>query len=106
MKPKLIKSADRFFTLFAYWSPVVQLHLYILATQIRCHVVQIVLTSRDTKLLADLILDMNQMKLPMEDDTTGGAAGGTAPVCIRDYARDENLITRVNPALTEHRFNP
>ena len=105
-QPKLIKIADRFFIFFACWSPVAQLHWYVLATQIRCHVVQIVLTSRDTKLLADLILDMNQMKLPTKDDTTGGAAGGTAPVCIQDYARDENLITRVNPALTEHRFNP
>ena len=28
------------------------------------------------------------------------------PVCIKDYARDENVIARVDPVFTEHRFNP
>ena len=55
-QPKQIEIAGRFFTFFAYWSPVAQMHWYVLATQIRCHVVQIVLDSRDTKLLADLIV--------------------------------------------------
>lgn len=27
-------------------------------------------------------------------------------MCIKDYATDENTITRVDPVLTEHRFNP
>jgi hypothetical protein len=105
-QPKQIKIADRFFTFFAYSSPVAQLHWYVLATQIRCHVVQIVLTSRDTKLLADLILGMNQMKLPAETSPTAGAGGGGVPVCIKDYVREENMIARVNPVITEHRFNP
>jgi hypothetical protein len=65
-----------------------------------------VLTSSDTKLLQRLILDMNKMELPTEASRTGPAGGGAVPVCIQDYARDENMVTRVNPVLTEHRFNP
>jgi hypothetical protein len=106
MPPTQTKIADRSFTFFAYRSPVAQLHWYVLATQIRCHAVQIVLTSRDTKLLKDLILDMNKMKLPAEASPTAGAGGGAVPVCIQDYARDENMIAWVNPVFTEHRFNP
>jgi hypothetical protein len=98
--------ADRSFTSFAYWSPVAQLHWYVLATQIRCHAVQIVLTSRDTKLLEGLILDMKKMKLSAEASLTEGTGGGALPVCIKDYARDENMIARVNPVFAEHRFNP
>jgi hypothetical protein len=104
--PRQTKIADRSFTLFAHWSPAAQLHWYVLATQIRCHSVQIVLTSSDTKLLQSWILEMNKMKLPVEASDTGGAGGGAVPVCVKDYARDENMIARVNPVFTEHRFNP
>jgi hypothetical protein len=94
------------FTFFAYWSPIAELHWYVLATEIRCHAVQVIVTSRDTKLLENLIADMNKMKLPDEANPTGGTGGGASPVCLQDYANDENLITRVDPVLTEHKFNP
>jgi hypothetical protein len=103
--PKQIKIAGRSFTFFAYWSPAAQLYWYVLATQIRCHVVQVVLSSRDTNLLEDLMLSMNQMKLPAESGSIG-KAGRAVPLCVKDYARDENMITRVDPVFTEHRFNP
>jgi hypothetical protein len=105
LPPTQTKIAGHPFTFFAYWSPVAQLHWYVLATQIRCHVVEAVLTSRDTKLLESLILDMNKMELPAEADPTAGTGGGAMPVCIKDYARDENLIARVDPVFTERRFN-
>ncbi len=104
--PRLIKIADRSFSFFAYWSPVAELHWYVLAVQIRCHTVQFVLTSRDTKLLERLMLDLNKMKLPAEVSATTGDGGGPVPVCTKDYARDENVIARVDPVFTEHRFNP
>ena len=104
MPPTQTKIADRSFTFFAYWSPVAQLHWCVLATQTRCHVVQIVLTSRDTKLLERLIFDVNKMKLPAEDSLTA-STGGAVPVCIKDYATDKNVIERVDPIFTEHRFN-
>lgn len=106
MPPTPTKIAGRSFTFFAYWSPEAQLHWYVLATEIRCHAVEIVLTSRDTKLLETLTLDLNKMKLPAEASPTAGTGGGDVPVCVKDYASDENLITRVDPVFTEHRFNP
>ncbi len=98
--------AGRSFSFFAYWSPVAELHWYVLAVEIRCHAVQFVLTSRDTKLLDRLMLDSNRMRLPPEVSAATGNGGGSVPVCIKDYARDENVIARVDPVFTEHRFNP
>jgi hypothetical protein len=106
MRPTETKIAHRPFTFFAYWSPVAELHWYVLATDIRCHTVKIVLTSRDTKLLASLMLDLNKMKLPAGIGAPVGTGGGDIPVCVKDYARDENMIARVDPVLTEHRSNP
>jgi hypothetical protein len=100
-----VKIAGHSFRFFAYESPAAQLHWYVAATEIRCHAVEIVLTSRDTKLLESLILDMNKMQLPEEASPTAGAGGGTVPVCIKDYARDKNLTARVDPVFTERRFN-
>jgi hypothetical protein len=93
------------FTFFAYRSPVAQLHWYVLATEIRCHAVQFVLTSRDTKLLESLMLELNRVELPGEANPTGGTGGGDVPVCIKDYAQGENVIARVDPVFTERRFN-
>jgi hypothetical protein len=106
MPPTPTKIADRSFTFYAYWSPVAELHWYVMATEIRCHAVEIVLTSRDTKLLENLVLDLNKLKLPADTGPTAGTGGGADPVCIKDYVRDENVITRVDPVFSEHRFNP
>jgi hypothetical protein len=103
-QPTETKIAGRPFTFFAYWSPEAEMHWYVLATEIRCHAVEFVLTSRDTNLLYNLMQEMNKMELPAETDPAGGK-GGAFPICIKDYAKDENLIARVNPVLTEHRFN-
>jgi hypothetical protein len=106
LKPTQTDVGGRTFTFFAYWSPVAELHRYVLATEIRCHTVQIVLTSRDTKLLDSLALDLNKMKLPAEAGLTAGTGGGDFPVCIKDYASGENVMERVEPVFAEHRFNP
>jgi hypothetical protein len=106
MPPTPTRIADRPFTFFAYWSPIAQLHWYVLATEIRCHAVKIVLSSRDTKLLENLILDLNRMKLPAEADPTAGVGGGDVPLCIQDFASAENVISRVDPIFGERHFNP
>ena len=98
--------AGRTFASLAYWAPVAGLHWYVLAVPIRCHVVEIALTSRDPALLKSLIQDLNRMGLPVDAGLDRGSGGGEVPVCIKDYARDENVIARVNPILTEHKFNP
>jgi hypothetical protein len=105
MPPTPTKIAGRPFTFYAYWSPVAELHWYVVATEIRCHAVQLVLTSRDTKLLESLILDLEKMKLPAEASPTVGAGGGDVPACVKDYASGENVIARVDPVFTERRFN-
>jgi hypothetical protein len=105
MQPTPTKIAGRSFTFFAYWSPVAELHWYVLATEIRCHAVEMVLASRDAKLLENLLLDLDKMKLPAEASPTAGTGGGDVPVCIKDYAAGENVIARVEPVFTEHRFN-
>jgi len=104
--PTPIKIAGHPFTFFAYWSPVAQLHWYVVTTEIRCHAFQIVLTSRDTKLLRSLLLDLDKMTLPPEADPTTGTGGGDFPVCIKDYARGENVLNRVDPIFSEPRANP
>lgn len=105
LPPEETRIGGRTFTFFAYWSPAAELHWYVLATQIRCHTVEFVMTSRDTKLLANLVLEMNKIRLPEEAGSTAGKGGGDVPVCIKDYAQGENVFERVDPVLTERRFN-
>jgi len=68
--PTEVRFAGHSFVRFDYDSPVAGLHWHILATQIRCHMIQFVFTSRDTKLLDSLIRCTNEMKLPDEAGIT------------------------------------
>jgi hypothetical protein len=104
--PTDLKIGGHNFRFFAYESPVAELHWYVAATEIRCHAVQIVLNSRDTKLLESLLLDMNKMKVPEDASPVSGTGGGTFPECIKDYASEENMLARVDPVFTERAFNP
>jgi hypothetical protein len=106
LKPTQTTIGGQPFTFFAYGSPDAELHWYVLATQIRCHIVEIVLMNHDPKALEELVRDMNnKMKLPPAASLTGGTGGGDVPACIRDYASGENVLERVEPVLTEHRYN-
>jgi hypothetical protein len=107
LKPTQTTIGGQSFTFFAYWSPDAELHWYVLATQIRCHTLEIVLMSRNPKALQELVLDMsNKMKLPAEASSTGGTGGGNVPMCIKDYASGDNVLERVEPVLTQQRHNP
>jgi Gram-negative bacterial TonB protein C-terminal len=103
--PAAVSVAAHSFVRFDYSSPVAELHWHVLATQIRCHVVQFVFTSRDTNLAERLIQQMNQMTLQAEAGSTA-RTGGDVPACIKGYASEENVIERVHPVFTERRFNP
>ena len=105
-QPSPVNVAGRVFIRFDYFSPVAGLHWYVFATEIRCHMVEFVLTSRDTKLLEGLIEDIGKMELPAEASPILGTGGGDVPVCINGYARAENVLERVDPSFTERRFNP
>ncbi len=104
--PETTKIAGRPFIYFGYWSPVAQLHWYVLATEIRCHAVEFVLGSHDTKLLQNLMQGLNKMKVPAETNPVGGIAGSDLPFCVKNYARAENMAARVDPVFTDHKFNP
>ena len=54
----------------------------------------------------NLVLDLNKMELPAEASPTAGKGGGAVPACMKDYARDRNVIARVDPVFTERTFNP
>ncbi len=86
--------AGRPFVRFDYMSPVAGLHWYTLATQVRCHVIQFVLNSRDTALLDGLVHEMDQMKLAASD----------SPPCVAGYA-EQNVISKVDPVLNDRKFN-
>ena len=105
-QPSAVSIANHAFVRFDYVAPVADLHFYVLATQIRCHTVQFVFTSRDPKLLENLIQDLNKLQLPAGADAATGTGGGDVPVCIRDYATGKNVVHKVNPVLTDRKFNP
>lgn len=94
------------FASFAYWSPVAQLHWYVLATEIRCHTVEFVFMNRDPTTLASTVLQTSKLKLPKESSPTEGTGGDGVPVCIKDYASDGTVIERVDPVFSQPRFNP
>src|SRR5262245_25740330 len=107
LKPTQTAIGGRPFTFFAYWSPVAELHWYVLATEIRCHTVEIILMNRDTRTLEELVRDLNnKMKLPAAAGSTEATGGGAVPVCIKGYASSDNVLQRVDPVFTTRRFNP
>lgn len=104
-EPAEVRIAGRNFARFDYTSPVAELHWRVFATEIRCHAVEIVLTSRDTKLLDRLTASLDQLQLPASADDTSGTGGGDEPVCVKNYANYQNLLKRVDPLPTERRYN-
>jgi len=97
-----ITMGGRSFRFFAFWSPAAELHWYVFGTQIRCHAVEITISSSDTKLIQDLMQDLQAITLPPEDAL---ADGDSVPVCMKDYASAQNVITRVDPVFSERRYN-
>ena len=103
--PAEVKIAGHNFVRFDYKSPVAGLHWYVVATQIRCHAIQFVFTSQDTKLLDSIIEDMNRMQLPDDASVTAGKGGGPVPVCMPGYASAAHIVHKVDPVITGNRFN-
>lgn len=94
--PYEMTMAGRKFARLDYKSPVAGIHWIVLATDIRCHSVEFVITGRDPKVLESLVSGLGEMKL---------AASADAPVCVADYA-EKNTLFRKDPELTDHKFNP
>jgi hypothetical protein len=103
--PTEVTIANRPFVRMDYVAPVAGLHWFVLATEIRCHALEFVFTSRDPELLESLIQALNKMKLPEEAGPMGGIGGGGVPVCIKNYASGPNVLTRVEPVLPQREYN-
>jgi len=105
LPPTTVQLANQPFVRFDYGSPVADLHWHILATQIRCHALEFIFTSRDTKLAEGLIRGMNGIELPSTASPNGEKGEDNVPLCIKDYASSENVIEKVDPIITERRYN-
>ena len=96
--PRQVTLAGRSFVRFDYLSPVAGLHWSILATEVRCHVVEFVVTSADKHLVETLTRNLNTLKLGGTDSDT--------PVCLPNYAVPANILQREDPIFSEHKYNP
>jgi len=94
-EPAEVTIAGHRFERFDYGSPVAQLHWIILATQIRCHAVEFIFSSRDPKLLESVVETMSRMTLDAPE----------SPICVANYASGDNVIEKVDPVLKDRRFN-
>ncbi len=104
--PASITIAKHAFVRLGYVSPAAGLHWLVLATQIRCHIVEFMFTSGNTRRVENFIATMNGVKLPAEDPPAPGSGAGAGPVCIKDYVSETTILERVDPVFTEARFNP
>ncbi len=98
-QPDVVKIGGRAFIRMDYMSPVAELHWYVLTTEIRCHTVEFMLTSRDTAMLESLVQGMDKMQ-SLEQASSGD------PVCVKGYASGDNILQRVEPVFSAHKFNP
>jgi Gram-negative bacterial TonB protein C-terminal len=100
-----IEHAGHSFRLFAYQAPVAQLHWYVVATDLRCHALNFTFTSREPMRPADLLEAIKRVTLRLEASDHAGDADNVVPVCMKNYANAQNLITRVEPKFGQQRSN-
>ena len=79
-----------------YGSPGIGLHWRILATEIRCHILQFIFSGPDPAVLDDMVAGLSHLEFH-------GAS--RAPLCVAGYAVSANIRQRVTPAFAA-RFNP
>jgi hypothetical protein len=87
--------AGRDFVRLDYLSPASGLHWRILATEIRCHVLEFVFTGSNIRSLERQVASLGA--LFQQPDSS--------PVCIKDFANEDTVLERQEPVFTEPRFN-
>jgi len=102
--PSEVHIAGHSFAQLEYSAPAAQLHWKVLATEIRCHMVEFVFTTADYGLLENLVRQMSGMKLPGEAQARAGSGGEQAPPCVKGYASGSNVLHKVEPAMAGPRF--
>lgn len=104
-QPAMVTIASRSFIRMDYMSPVAELHWYVLTTEIRCHTVEFMFTSRDTAMLESLVRGLEALQSLQLPAATGEPAS-ISPVCIKDYATGDNVLRRVEPVFSVRKSNP
>jgi Gram-negative bacterial TonB protein C-terminal len=89
------KLAGHEFARLDYVSPASGLHWRVLATEIRCHILEFVFTGSDAR-----SLDRQVASLGTLNQQSAGV-----PVCIKDFANDDTVLEREEPVFSEPRFN-
>jgi hypothetical protein len=100
--PTEFKLGQRTFVRLDYQAPAAELHWRILASEMRCHILEFIFTSRDPRLLDSLVQSVERMQL-----SPAGGSGpdeNEVPLCIQDYATGPNLIHRVDPIFVGPKF--
>jgi len=102
--PREIELAGGSFVRLDYTAPVAGLHWKVLATNIRCHVVQFVFSGRDAALLERLIGLLNDGAFLEHAAAVTRSGRQTVPACLKDYATDANVLHKVDPVMVGPRF--
>ncbi len=95
--PAEVMLNGRRFARFDYRSSAAGLHWYVVATQVRCHLVQFVYTGRDPKVLEALVSDLEKARFG--DDAA-------APQCIANYAAGASVLAHTDPVPYAQKYNP
>lgn len=91
-----VRIANRDFVRLDYLSAAAGLHWHVLATEIRCHVVQFIFTGSSQE----------SMKRLLESTRTTIQPSADAPLCVKDFVTPDAVVEREDPAFSEARFNP
>lgn len=77
------------------------LYRTMLATEIRCHLVRFNLTAVEPSTLAAMVRSLDDVTFDARSETDS-----SAPVCLKDYATDETVLSKVQPLPAGPTFTP
>ena len=77
----------------------VGLYRTVLVTERRCHFVSFNLTTADPNVRTSLVESLNHLSFGEPSDISG-----STPVCIKDYATQEHVVSRIEPAPAGPKF--
>jgi hypothetical protein len=78
----------------------VGLYRAMLAIEARCHLVRFNLTALDPSTLTGIVRSLGDLSFEAKPDAS------TGPVCVKDYATDETVLSKVEPLPTGPTFTP
>lgn len=71
------------------------------ATDVRCHVVSFVVTTKDPQVLDKLVQAISNMKI---SEGSAIEKDSSLPVCLKDYATGDNVIHKVDPEIVGPKY--